>query len=487
MLLCATVTAPTMAELRRRRDAVSGADLVEMRLDSVVDPNVAGALEGRKTPVVVTCRPAWEGGQFRGSEEERLRILKEALDAGAEYVDIEWRARFDDLVARSRGRRVVLSAHDFDMVPIDLVARLHAMQSTGAAVVKLAARLTRLSDCIPLMNIRQSTSADQNVVVIGMGEFGAATRILPGRFGSIWAYAGSDAAVGQIPVDALLNEYGFRRINSSTDVYGIVGRPVAHSVSPAMHTAAIRATRFDGVSLPLPATDADDFVTFARAFGIKGASVTTPYKVALYERVDEAYSVARRIGAINTIRVDNGRWIGANTDASGFLQPVAGRLPLAGARVSILGTGGAARAVAVALGASGADVSVHGRDARAAEDVAVLVSGKAGPWPPRANSWDLLINCTPIGMHPRVSETPLTAERLTGRFVYDLVYNPPVTRLLREAATAGCQTIGGLEMLVAQAHEQFHWWTDVRPPAGVMREAALRRLAEFIRAEDHLA
>src|SRR5919201_1035220 len=364
-LLCATVTAPTMAELRRRRDAVSGADLVEMRLDSVVDPSVAGALEGRKTPVVVTCRPAWEGGQFRGSEEERLRILKEALDAGAEYVDIEWRARLDDLVARSRGRRVVLSAHDFDMVPIDLVARLHAMQSTGAAVVKLAARLTRLSDCIPLMNIRKSTSADQNVVVIGMGEFGAATRILPGRFGSIWAYAGSDAAIGQIPVDTLLNEYGFRSISSTTDVYGIVGRPVAHSVSPAMHNAAIRATR-----------------------------------------LDEAYSVARRIGAINTIRVDNGRWIGANTDASGFLQPVAGRLPLAGARVSILGTGGAARAVAVALGASGADVSVHGRDARAAEDVAGLVSGKAGPWPPRANSWDLLINCTPIGMHPRVSETP---------------------------------------------------------------------------------
>ena len=138
--LCVTVTAPTMAELRTRRDAVVGADLVELRLDSVSDPDVAGALAGRSVPVVVTCRPTWEGGSFTGSEEERKRLLGQALDAGAEFVDVEWRAGFDDLIARTGGERVVLSSHDFDGIPHDLEARVTAMQATGAEVVKVAVK-----------------------------------------------------------------------------------------------------------------------------------------------------------------------------------------------------------------------------------------------------------------------------------------------------------------------------------------------------------
>src|SRR5262245_24969072 len=131
--LCVTVTAPTMAELRRQRDAVDDADLVELRLDKVRDPNVAGALEGRDRPVVITCRAAWEGGGFTGSEEERQRILTEALEAGAEYVDIEWRAGFDDLVSRG-GRRVVLSSHNFDGMKRDLAKELRGVRGVGAGI-----------------------------------------------------------------------------------------------------------------------------------------------------------------------------------------------------------------------------------------------------------------------------------------------------------------------------------------------------------------
>src|SRR5206468_1018799 len=158
----------------------------------------------------------------------------------------------------------------------------------------------------------------------------------------------------------------------------------------------------------------------------------------------------------NTIRVDGGRWIGHNTDASGFLAPIAERgIELRGVRASILGAGGSARAVAGALTDRGAIVSVHARDRARGEAVTQLVSGAAAPWPPPPGSWDLLVNCTPIGMHPHADETPLRAELLTGRLVYDLVYNPPNTKLLRDAALAGCECIGGLDMLVAQAHEQF--------------------------------
>jgi shikimate 5-dehydrogenase len=156
-------------------------------------------------------------------------------------------------------------------------------------------------------------------------------------------------------------------------------------------------------------------------------------------------------------------------------------------RAAILGAGGGARAVAIALASSGVDIRVHARDRARAEQVAMLVSGSAGQWPPEPDSWDLLVNCTPIGMYPDSDRTPVDGEALTGRLVYDLVYNPKTTRLLREAEIAGCQPIGGLEMLVAQAHEQFQWWTNERPPAGAMRAAAERRLAEFATDEHHVA
>src|SRR5439155_13432066 len=148
--LCVTVTAPTMAELRRKRDAVVDADLVEMRLDTVRDPDVAGALEGRVRPTIVACHPAWEGGGFTGSEEERRRILADALASGAEYVDIEWRARFDELVSGG-GRRVVLSTHDFNGMSADLRGQMQAMRATGAGIVKVAVTPQCLADCVPLL------------------------------------------------------------------------------------------------------------------------------------------------------------------------------------------------------------------------------------------------------------------------------------------------------------------------------------------------
>jgi 3-dehydroquinate dehydratase/shikimate dehydrogenase len=485
-LLCVTVTAPTLAELRQRRDAVGDADLIELRLDSVSDPDVAGALAGRTRPVIVTCRPEWEGGSFAGSEEERRRILEDALALGAEYVDLEWRAGFHDLIAKTHGRRIVLSSHDYDMVPIDLVSRLHAMRSTGAEVIKLAMKLTCLADGVPLLSLAGGASDGDGLVLVGIGEYGIATRVLGARFRSKWTYAGSFSDIGQIAPGALLDTYRLREIDDATQVYGLVGQPVSHSVSPAMFNAAFRAAEVNAVYLPLPAVDADDFVRFGRSLPIAGASVTVPFKVALYDRVDEAYSVARRVGAINTIRAEEGRWIGGNTDSTGFLQPLQARVPLAGLRTSVLGAGGAARAVTVALASTGANVTLHARNPQQAAAVAMMTASKVGPWPPAADSWDLLVNCTTVGMHPHGDETPIAADQLTGRYVYDLVYNPPATRLLRDAASMGCQTIGGLDMLVAQAHEQFQWWTGARPPAGIMREAALKRLAEFAHDEDHV-
>jgi 3-dehydroquinate dehydratase / shikimate dehydrogenase len=485
-LLCVTVTAPTTAALREARDRVKHADLVELRLDTVSDPDVAGALAGRRLPVILTCRAAWEGGSFKGSEDERRRLLEQAIDQGAEFVDIEWQARFEDLIARTSGRRIVLSSHDFEKTPCDLPERARAMRSTGAEVIKIAATANRLTDCLRLLELA-SASDRERTILIAMGEAGLISRVLPGKFGSAWTYAGNLRQINQITAAVLLEDYRFRSIGPETAVYGLTGSPISHSVSPAMHNAAFAALGLNAVYLPFPATDADDFATFARAIGLKGASVTIPFKVLLLDHVDDVDRTAREIGALNTIRMGADGWHGRNTDVAGFLRPLDDRgISLAGCRASIIGAGGSARAVAAALASRKASVSVHARDRHHAERVASLGGGVVGEFPPPAGAWDLLVNCTPIGMHPHVDQTPVPSAALRDGLVYDLVYNPEVTRLLREASAAGCQTIGGLDMLVAQAMEQFRWWTGVAPPLAVMRTAAMKRLSEFRTDEDHV-
>lgn len=472
--LCVTVTGRTMSELRERRDQVVGADLVELRMDGVSDPSAAGAVAGRRTPIVVTCRPAWEGGWFAGSEEERHRLLQDAQRLGAEYVDVEWRAGFTDLLSPGGGRGIVLSHHDFDGVPTDLASLAASMRATGAEIVKLAVTATRLSDTLALVPIGRRAA---DTVLVAMGDAGVATRILPQRFGSSWTYAGEGVAPGQLSVSRLQGELSFDTIDEGTAIYGVVGRPVMHSLSPTMHNAAFRATALNAVYLPLAAADFADFVTFAEALGIAGTSVTAPFKLDALQRAREADETSRRIGAANTLKAHvDGGWSARNTDGAGFMAPLASITPVRGLRAIVFGAGGAARAVGDALSAAGARVSIAARQRERADRVAQLVGASVSPWPPERGSWDLLVNATPAGTIPNTEETPLPNPAFTGRLVYDLVYNPLDTRFLRDARASGCRTIGGLEMLVAQAAQQFTWWTGQDAPIDVMRAAALSTL-----------
>ena len=475
--LCVTVTADTTAELRTRRDQVKDADLVELRLDTVNDPSAAAALAGRRKPVIVTCRPQSQGGHFQGSEDQRRAILAEALALGAEYVDLEWQGSCADLMERTGGRRVVLSHHDFTGIPSDLRDMAKAMLASGAEVVKIAITASRVSDCLTLRAIGQQTRVP--VALIAMGEAGIPSRVLAGWMGSCWTYAGDGVAPGQISERRLQEEFRFRRIGARTAVYGILGKPVTHSVSPAMHNAAFHAARLDAVYLPLAAADFEDFLTFADAAGLAGVSVTAPFKVNAFERADECDPASRRIQSVNTLRRDGAKYLGCNTDVTGFLAPLESVMQMRGARAVILGAGGAARSVSVGLTSAGMHVAIAARRQLQAQAVATLTGAAVAPWPPDPASWDLLVNATPVGTSPNSGASPLPDGYPfpSGGLVYDLVYNPPKTKLLDEAAKAGCRTIGGLDMLVAQAQAQFEWWTGRRPSDRVMRDAALARLA----------
>jgi 3-dehydroquinate dehydratase/shikimate dehydrogenase len=463
-LLCETVAGRSMAELIRGRDA-STADLVELRLDGIRDLDVGRTLVGRQLPVIVTCRAPWEGGRFDGSEDERRRILAAALQLGAEYIDVEWRAGFGDLIASTGGRRIVVSNHDFDGVPPDLAERARAMRATGAELIKMAIMAKNLSDSLPLIDI----AVDGPAVVIAMGDAGTPSRVLARRFHSRWTYAGDGVAPGQISVARMLREFRFRQIGSDTAIYGVAGNPVMHSLSPVMHNSAFASERVDAVFVPLQAESFGDFAAFADRIDVAGASVTIPFKRDALAAAESADAVSQRIGAANTLRRNGRSWDATNTDVAGFLAPLN---DVSGKRASVLGAGGAARAVAVALASVGARVTVHARRPDQAREVASLVDGDIGEWPPRPSSWDVLVNCTPIGSVVCPDASPLPGGPFDGELVYDLIYKPAETRLMREARLAGCRTIGGLPMLIAQAERQFEWWTGRRPRPGVMRDAA---------------
>ena len=452
-LLVETVTSDSMAGLRAARDAVRHADIVELRLDGVADADAAGALAGRRRPVIVTCRPAWEGGRFEGSEDERRRILADALRLGAEYVDVEWRARFDSLIRHRGGARIVVSAHDFTGVPGDLPDQVRAMRATGAEVVKVAVTARRLCDSLPLSD----ATRDGRTVVVAMGPAGLPTRILAAHFGSCWSYAGDGVAPGQIPAARLVEEFRFRDVTPSTTVYGVVGGNAAASRSPGLHNRWFAAAGLDAVYVPLQAADFEDFLAFADALGVQGASVTIPFKLDALRHAARADGPARRVGAANTLRRADGGWEATNTDVAGFLAPLnVDELP--GARATVLGAGGAARAVVVALASAGARPTVCARREQQAREVAGL-GADVGEWPPVRGSWDLLVNCTPLGGLSSPGASPLPGGPFDGRLVYDLIYEPAETRLLREARAAGCTTINGVPMLRAQAERQFEWWT----------------------------
>lgn len=466
-----------MEELRRARDGAEGADLVEVRLDTVDRPDAAGALEGRRRPVIVTCRASWEGGHFRGSEEERRRILEEAIGLGAEFVDVEAKAGFAaDLIRARRGRGIVLSSHYFDGMPRDLADRWLALLSSGAEVPKLAVAVSSLSESLQVMALAGQEPADgggmpHGHVLIAMGDAGVPSRVLAAKLRNRWTYTGRAVAPGQVPPERLLRQFRFRDLRPDTAVYGVTGNPVMHSRSPAMHNAGFAHFGINAVYLPLQAADASDFVRFARSMPLAGASITAPFKVDLMSEMDELEPLARRVGAVNTLVVREGRWLGANTDVHGFSAPLASRINVHGIRASILGAGGAARAVAVALADMGAAVTVCARRAERAADIATLAGGTVGAFPPRPGSWDVLVNTTPAG-EAADRHSPIDGAALDGEIVFDLIYAPAATRLLLDAREAGCMTIGGLEMLVAQAERQFELWTGQTPPPGLFARAA---------------
>lgn len=463
-----TVAGGTTAELRQGREAAElRADVVELRVDGVGDLDLPALLADRRGPVIVTCRPVWEGGRYDGAEPDRLRLLRRARALGAEFIDVEFRADWRSVAAFDRAEPsnprtacdraepsdgLVLSFHDFAGIPADLELIAAAMSASGADVVKIAVATTHLMDCEAL---RRAGRLLRSGAVIGMGPAGAVTRIAPQLFNACWTYCGELASLGQIPARDMREVYGVGRVSAGAALFGVTGRPVMHSKSPALHNAVFRHEGIDAVYVPFEAHDFDDFDAFARMFGVQGASVTAPFKGDAFAAAAQTDAAATGTRAANTLKRGPDGWTASNTDAAGFLAPLAD-VPLRGMTTAVIGVGGAARSVRHALDRAGARVTLLGREDldRASEP------------------WDLLVHATPVGTAPQVSDSVMAGRPIRARVVYDLVYNPIDTQLLRDARAAGARTIGGMPMLVAQACRQFEFWFGRPAPADVYERAA---------------
>ncbi len=516
---------------RARAALGQGARIIEWRVDRLAgEPDATGVVArlvgASPGPCIVTCRPAWEGGQYDGDETTRAAVLDAAASAGARYVDVELAAlargpamqRVLAGVSARRGARgidgaiaggtdggtaggtdggadggIILSCHDFERRPADLLQRVEAIRGEPAcAVAKIVWTARSLRDNLEAFDL--IAARVRPMIVLCMGPFGLLSRVLAPKFGAFLTFATSTAdgqsAPGQPTINALRERYRFDAITAATRVYGVIGWPVGHSMSPAVHNVGFAAVGHDGVYLPMPIPP--EYEHFKATVGslvdhprldFAGASVTIPHKENLLRFVEErggrvAPEVAR-IGAANTLAIDrDGTLACANTDcpaAAAALRRALG--DVAGRRVAVLGAGGVARAVVAGTRDAGASVTVFGRTASRAGTLAASFDGvEARSLRDVARErFDVIVNCTPVGMtggpDPAGSPLPDGVALDEDVTVFDTVYSPARTPLLREAEARGARTVTGEDMFIEQARLQFERWTGVAAPVEVMRRA----------------
>jgi 3-dehydroquinate dehydratase/shikimate dehydrogenase len=485
------LTGSEPAELLDKAEAVLRENpLIELRLDYLKAPLTAipklrRLMELRPDAILIAvCRRTASGGNFRGSLKEEIEVLHRATEAGCPAIDISIEsaeavsaADWEDLRSRAA---IVLSSHDFKSTG-NLEETFSRMRAFPADFYKLVSTATCLHDNVTMVRFLEQHSSEYPMVGMCMGEQGLVSRVLGIRAGAAFTFgaaeAGKETAPGQPTYRELRDFYRIESVDSVTKVYGIAGDPVAHSMSPWVLNTAFRRENVNAVYVPLRARKLDDLLATIRDLPMDGVSVTMPYKQAVVEHLDNSDVLTQRTGACNTIvRGKDGRLFGFNTDVYGVVAALEARVLLQGARVLVLGAGGAARAAVFGLHAKGADVSILNRTPATAQALAKQVGAKTIKRSDLPKlSFDVIFNATPVGMAGD-KHAPLEENELNTVWVFDSVYNPIETRLIKMAQSKGLGTIAGVEMFVNQAARQFEIWTGKPAPVDGMRQVLLRQL-----------
>lgn len=491
--LCVSLTEKNPKDLlAAMRELPEHVDTVEVRLDYLTNPTdtaddaLRAVCERRDCEIIATNRPVREGGKFQGEESARLQMLRSAARMGADFIDVELDsvARLGELQGTTRR---IVSHHDFRCTPSDLASIHRESRESGADVVKIATLARNITDCARMFGLLERCS-DVDTIGLCMGEEGLPTRVLAPKFGAFLSFCSLDpdkeSAAGQVPYDQMEERYHFSQINPETEVFGVVANPVAHSMSPPIHNAAFAEAGMDAVYLPLKVAEPEPFLDAFQEWDLRGLSVTIPHKEAMIPLMDELDDICRRIGALNTVDIRDGFRRGSNTDVAAAISALraaakrADILPLEDRNVLLIGAGGAGRALAYGLSEMVGQLTIANRTVSRAERLAREVDATAcGLGDLEQQQPSILVNTTSVGMYPNVDDMPVPASILReGMVVFDAVYNPIETRLLREAKSAGCVTASGFEWFVSQAAAQFETWTDLPAPREVMARVTRREL-----------
>lgn len=481
--VCVAVIGADAADMVEKAEALVRDNIfLEFRLDYLARPALAIAkikefIESQpQVTTIATCRRAASGGKFRGSIAAQLDILGKASAAGCQVIDIELqsaiRCKPRQLEKLRNGASLMISYHDFRATK-KLEATLEKMSEFSTDLYKIVTTATTLSDNVQMMKFIEGNSDKHSLVGLCMGEQGIISRVLGLRAGSVFTFAAlredEKTGPGQVTAQELRSTYRIEQVDAATRVYGVAGDPVAHSLSPVVMNAALRRETVNGVYLALHAKTLKDLLACVREIPIHGLSITMPYKEAIIPFLDNTDSHTTKIGACNTVvRAQDGKLYGFNTDTAGVVRPLQQRIELEKAKILVLGAGGAARAAVFGLKERGAEVYILNRTAGPAQKLARSARARLLK---RADlkklSFDVIINATPVGMG-NTRDTPLNANEIKARYVFDMIYDPPETKLLKLAKEAGAEVIPGIEMFVQQAARQFEIWTGKPAPLDEM-------------------
>ena len=489
--ICIALGLPDVPRLleQARREAESGENFLEFRLDYLPDPMkgaqaIADFLEEHPgCTILATCRRHQNHGRFNGSIEEQFKVLDLAIQKGARAIDIEIETAevVPDRCAELRARAyLIVSWHHFETTPpIDPV--LKRMRKVPADVYKLVSTSRKPSDTGRIL-AASKLSPKIPLVTLAMGEIGFPSRVLSTAMGAVFTYAApahvQGTASGQVNARQLRSLYRIDKFTRAAKIFAVVADPVRHSVSPVVHNRAFQSRRMDAVYVPLLVNQNQlrDFFQFAEELPLSGFSVTIPHKRRIMRYLDYVDPLAKRIGAVNTVVRKAGKWRGSNTDAEAVSGPLAKLTNLQKASVLIVGNGGAARGAACALSDAGSKVAITGRTPDRVRALARLVGGEPmSQEQVLLRHFDVVINATPLGMWPNVKDCPFE-DKIPGEIVFDMVYNPLETELIKRAKAQGKQVVPGLKMFIEQAVRQFEIWTGETAPRQAMETAAIDAL-----------
>jgi 3-dehydroquinate dehydratase / shikimate dehydrogenase len=495
--LCVAVIGSDASSIVERAESlVRDNTFLEFRLDYLSQPaaglpKLKNFLEMHpEATVIATCRRAVNGGKFRGSAAAQLSVLLKAADSGFQLVDLELQSvktlKPPELQELSNRVGLIISHHNFRNSK-KLEEPFEEMSKYPADFYKVVSTATNLYDNVVMMKFLEANSGKREMVGLCMGEQGIISRVLGVRAGSIFTFGaasrGEETAPGQATASELRDTYRIESVDAATQVYGVAGDPVEHSLSPVMMNAAFRREAVNAVYLALHAKSLKDLLACVQNIPIRGLSITMPYKQEIVEELENSDPLTRQIGACNTVvRSLDGKLYGFNTDVAGVVTPLEQRLHLTGARVLLIGAGGVARAAAFGLKAKGAEVFITNRTPEKGQTLARQAKVKHLKRAEIAKqSFDVIINATPVGMGNH-KQSPLEEKELNTKYVFDLVYVPAETRLVKMARAKGIQVIPGLEMFVQQGARQFEIWTGKPAPiaemAYVVTKALERRALE---------